>query len=169
MPRKKRDIDFARVDRVTAKRLLDTYMPIVGALVPIYPHVPKDDLLEAGRVAILEGFLRHDHRSLERTWIRKFVHWRLAEAATPSEEDLDHEHLGTDPQLLNGADPEEQFWRATAVSAIAQLTPRQQIIVTGKMQGETYAEIAETLGISTSRTALEGKQALHRLKGILEC
>ena len=174
---RKKALSFERIDAALCERLLKEYMPIVGAVARLYPYIEKDELLSAGRIAILEGYLRRDKRSSERGWIRKVIHWKLSELASPPHKELRtdafsprvaRESLGEDPQLLNGADPEEQFWRATALSAISRLTVRRQVIVAAKMQGETYEEIGETLGISTQRTALEGKEAFEELRGILE-
>jgi len=173
---RKKALSFERIDKALCERLLHDYMPIVGAVARLYPYIEKDELLSAGRIAILEGYLRRDKRSSERGWIRKYIHWRLRDIAAPQKElridalapHIGRESLGEDPQLLNGADPEEQFWRATALSAISRLTIRRQVIVAAKMQGETYQEVAETLGISTARAALEGKGAFEELRRILE-
>jgi RNA polymerase sigma factor (sigma-70 family) len=165
---RKRELSFERIDKALCERLLREYMPIVGALARLYPYIEKDELLSAGRIAILEGYLRRDKRSSERTWIRRVIHWKLKELASQPEHYIYTESLGEDPQLLNGADPEEQFWRATALHAIAGLTIRRQVIVAAKMQGETYQEVAETLGISTQRAALEGKWAFEELRRILD-
>lgn len=173
---RKRELSFERIDRALCERLLREYMPIVGAVARLYPYIEKDELLQTGRLAILEGYLRRDKRSSERAWIRKVIHWKLKELVAPHKEQrvdalaphVGRESLGEDPQLLNGADPEEQFWRATALRAISGLTIRRQVIVAAKMQGETYQEVAETLGISTARAALEGKGAFEELRRILE-
>lgn len=175
---RQRKLSFERIDKALCERLLREYMPIVGAVARLYPYIEKDELLSAGRVAILEGYLRRDKRSSERAWIRRYIHWRLQDLAMPHKElrtdalsprvGRERESLGEDPQLLNGADPEEQFWRATALSAISRLTIRRQVIVAAKMQGETYEEIGETLGISTQRTALEGRWAFEELRRILD-
>lgn len=173
---RKKALSFERIDKALCERLLHDYMPIVGAVARLYPYIERDELLSAGRIAILEGYLRRDKRSSERTWIRRYIHWRLQDLATPNKErridalspHVGRDSLGEDPQLLNGADPEEQFWRATALHAISNLTIRRQVIVAAKMQGETYQEVAETLGISTARAALEGKGAFEELRRILE-
>ena len=164
---RRKQLDFSGVDKVLCARLLREYMPIVEAVARLYPHVERDELRANGRIAILEGYLRRDKRSAEKTWIRKVIHWKLAELAGAGD-GVEKDYLGTDPQLLNGADPEEQFWRASAISAISRLNVRRQIIVAAKIQGETYEEIAETLGISTARTAVEGKEAFQELRRILE-
>lgn len=165
---RKKALSFERIDKALCDRLLREYMPIVGAVARLYPYIERDELLSTGRLAILEGYLRRDKRSSERGWIRKVIHWKLKELASEPERHIQKEYLGEDPQLLNGADPEEQFWRATALTAISRLTIRKQVIVAAKMQGETYQEVAETLGISTARAAKEGQTAFEELRRILD-
>ena len=147
-----------------ARRLLRQYLPIVRALRPLHPHLPDDELQAVGEDAILEAYLSHNgDRALESTWVRKVIHWRLAEAAVYQPP----EHLEPD-QVINGHDPELAVIQATAVSLIARLSPRHQNIVDGRMRGETYEEIAEQIGISAARTHIEAHKAFRLLRCMLE-
>jgi len=161
--------DISKVDDATARKLIRQYLPAVRALAGLYPAWERDDLVAVGTVAILEGYVTRTERSSEGRWIRKVIYWRLLEEiGERMRGPTDTVSLGVDPQLVNGANPEEQFWRATALRAVATLSPRQQAIIDGQMRGETYAEIAETLGIGASRTHTEGKHAFEELRELLD-
>ena len=162
--------DFGRIDNATAKRLFGRYMGSVSAVAALYPACERDDLLQLGRVAILEGYLScKPELSSEGHWIRRVVYWRLTEAMNGSHWlQSEVESLGTDPQILNGANPEEQFWRATALTAVGVLGPRHRAIVDGRMRGETMEEIGDTLGLSPQRVHVESKKAFRILRNTLE-
>lgn len=143
-------------------------MPIVRALAGQYQHLDRAELQAAGEDAILEAWLTyHSERgaSLD-TWVRRIIHWRLLELARSSAQPP-MESLGEDPQLLNGANPEEQFERSSAVLALSRLSVRQQNVVDGHMRGETYAEIAEQLGISHNLAHREALRAFTALRALL--
>lgn len=165
-------VDMHTVDAATAAVLLKRYGRMLGAMVKLYPGLERDEVLEIGRIAVIEAYLTHDaERSTERTWVRKVVGWRLGDAAardwhTRGEGAIDP---NIEPsQVINGGNPEHQFLRTTAVRAIARLEPRHQIIVSGRMRGETYAEISATIGIATSLCHREGQRAYELLRSILE-
>lgn len=148
-----------------ARRLLQDYLPIVYALAPLYPYLSTDELRAAGEDAILEAYLSHDPgRALERTWVRRVIHWRLAETPRLPEQ----ESLEVDPQIINGGDPELAMVQATAVTLISRLSIRHQNIVDGRMRGETYEEIAEQIGITAQRVHTEARKAFSLLRSMLE-
>lgn len=166
-----RRLALGRIDNVTAKRLLEQYMPIVRALRVLYKHTDAADYRAVSEDAILEGYLTYEPGTAgEATWVRQVIHWRLAELGVQAARAraAHGEYLGVDPQVVNGADPEQQFWRATAVRAISRLTLRQQNVVDGLMRSEPYAEISEQLGICRSLAHAEGQRALDKLRKILE-
>ena len=166
-----RRLALGRIDNATAKRLLAQYMPIVRALRALYKYTDASDYHATGEDAILEGYLTYEPGTAsEATWIRQTIHWRLTDLAIQAARAraMHGEYLGTDPQVVNGANPEQQFWRATAVRAIAKLTLRQQNVVDGLMRKEPYAEISEQLGICRSLAHAEGQRALDKLRKILE-
>ncbi len=160
------------VDDATAKDLLKRYGSFLGAMTKAYPGLERDEVLEIGRIAVLEAHLTHvPERSNESTWVRKVVGWRLQDAAARDWVARGEGLIDPDAELgrlVNGANPEQQFWRATAVNTIAQLEPRHQMIVDGRMRGETWAEIASSIGISTAMCHREGQRAYNRLRSLLE-
>ncbi len=165
MPRSERDL--CDVDNATAKRLLKAYLPVVYALAPLFSALDAASLRAAGEDAILEAFITLDpERAQESTWVRRVIHWRLAEA---SQLPWDHNiaRFDSDPQAPNGIDPEEAFWRATCVSALGHLTTRQQMVVEGRMKGLTFEELGIQLGISHTVVHRESLRAFAALRDLL--
>lgn len=161
---------MAAVDDETAQRLLKAYMPIAGAFAGLYPNADRDELLAAGQIAIIEAYVKYrpDRGTKESTWVRRMLWWRIEEAAARQPWERGAESLDVDPQVVNGANPEQQFWKATAVRAVARLSPRHQMIVDGRMKGETYEEIGVQLGLSLQRVEQEAKKAFGLLRSMLE-
>ncbi len=172
MGRQKRTgLNLGSISDADAQLLFTQYLPMVRSIARLYPYADHDELQSAGRLAIMEATLTHNPAKGRNIngWVRQVVHWRLSEAAAATFDGGGvKESLGVDPPVLNGANPEEAFIRATAVRALARLSPRHQIIVTGRMRGETYSEIGTTIGVSTSRTQAEGQKAYELLRSILE-
>lgn len=168
MPRRSREV--GAISQLEARRLLQDYMSVVWALAPLYPHLTADEVQAAGEDAILEAYVSLDvTRAQESTWVRRVVHWRLAELGerAPAER-VAGESLPADPQLPNGMTPELALLQATAVRLLARLTPRQQMVVDGRMRGETYEEIGDSLGISAQRAHKVGSAAFELLRCLLE-
>ena len=161
-----RPVDLSRISDSDARRLLTEYTPVIRRLhATQYRELPADEALAVGTDAVLEAFLSCDlARSAESTWIRKVLHWRMAEACRRQPWDSTADSLDVDPQVLNGKSPEEAYVRASAVAALTTLPIRQQMIVEGHMRGETYASIGEQLGISAQRAHTLGKQAVIALR-----
>lgn len=136
----------------------------------LYARVSDQAALKsAGDEAIIVAYLTHDPtKATLATWVHRQVHWHLAEAVRFQVPIADESFDPVDPQLLNGADPEEQFWRATATHAVGRLNPSEATILMARMQGETYAEVAETISVTPQRAHQVGARALERLREILE-
>jgi RNA polymerase sigma factor (sigma-70 family) len=158
------------VSDADARRLLRAYLPVVRRIAAtLYAALPEDEALATGTDAVLEAFLSLDpSRAAEGTWVRRVVHWRLAEAVRRQPWDRQAESLDVDPQLLNGQNPAEAYERASAIAAIAGLPVRCQMVVVGRMRGETYAEVGESLGISPQRAHQVERRALLLLRLELE-
>lgn len=159
------------MDAATAKRLLDQYRPVVRALVRLYPDFVRDDLLASGDLAILEAFVswKADKGANEGTWIRRMIHWRLAQC---SKDELDDPLALADQfqeELVSDThDTEREVLQNLALRAIHTLSPRHQAVIQGRLQNETFEEIATSLGISTARAGFEGLRALQLLRAALE-
>jgi RNA polymerase sigma factor (sigma-70 family) len=163
-----RRINFSAVDEVTARNLLRDYAQDLRALVGQYSWLnvaDQADLRSAGQLAVLEGHLSFNGNGTARGWILTVVRWRLREAFAATHHP---EILAANPERMNGADPEQQFWRATAVRAIGRLSPRHRVIVDGRMRGETFEEIGASIGLSTSAVHRESEKAFSILRAVLD-
>ena len=161
--------DLSGLSDAQARRLLATYGPAVRKVAALFPRLDRDEALAVGQDAVLEAYLSHDPtQATEATWVRRLLHWRLAEAAARDPWDRHVESLDPDPQVLNGAGPEEAFFRASAVHNLGSLSVRHQMILDGRMRDETYREIGQSIGISTQLTQREGQKALRVLRSLLE-
>jgi DNA-directed RNA polymerase specialized sigma24 family protein len=166
-----RKIDFSAVSDATARQLLQTHARDIRINVGRYSWLSaadQDELRSAAALAVLEAHLTYKEigKGSERGWVIQVIRWRLAD--TFAEMRRPAEVLTASPERTNGADPEQQFWRATAVRAIGHLSPRHRVIVDGRMRGETFEEIAASLGLSTAITHRESTRAFEILRGVLE-
>lgn len=158
--------DMSGIDAKTAQRLLTEYMPMVRAIARTY-YIDQDELLTVGQIAIMEAFVsyKEDADASEKTWVRKVVRWRMKGAVWREMSATDPELFVQDEALTNGKhDPERNTLRNTLRSAAERLSPRHRTIIDARMRGETYAEIGESLGISTARVHKEAQRAYQELR-----
>lgn len=164
MPRRR---NLGSVNNETAQRLLRDYMPIVYGLSPLFPRLDPATLRATGEDAILEAHLSFDSdRASQATWTRRVVYWRLSAAAKRTPKPT--QSLDVDPEIGNGANPEDALLQATVVHLLSHLSIRQQQVVDGRMRGETYAELGSQLGISGAQAHREGQRAFEILRDLLE-
>jgi DNA-directed RNA polymerase specialized sigma24 family protein len=158
------------VDASTAAQLLEQYMPIAGALRWLWPYADADELLSAAREAILEAYVTHKpERANLTTWTRRTIYWRMsARAGEHFDNPADIPVERSTDKVVNGANPEEQFWRATAVHALAKLDLRKQVLVSARLKGETFIEAGATVGISGPMAHRELGEAFAQLREILD-
>ncbi len=160
--------DFSKIDAATAKRLIDTYIPIARMLWRGYPWMDRAELRAVSEDAIFEAYASLDAaRASEATWVRRKLFWALARAAQGAQGQPATESLDKDPQIVNGISPEREFWRQRALASVPALSPRHQTIVMLRMDSFTFDEIGEHLGISCSRASKEGRNALAHLRAEL--
>lgn len=173
MPRAEPLHQVARIDAATCKRLLADYLKVGFALRVNYSGLNDHEIRATTEEAILEAYLSYkpERGKTEGAWVRQVIRWRLDTTARKSALtawDRDADALDTDPQVLNGVNPERAFHRAHALRALEELSPRHQTILIARMGGDTYEEIGEQLGISRARAHTEGKRALEQLRQILD-
>lgn len=162
--------DISKIDAATAKRLLETYLPIAKYFWRRYPHFDQSQLRAASEDAILEAYCTLDTtRSAEGTWVRLILRQRLQACVR---QDAYARHIAVsldkDPQVINGVNPERALEHKRASAAINLLSPRHQTILMLRMDAYTYDQIGEYLGISRPRAGKEGSNALAHLRAILE-
>lgn len=163
-------VDFSAVDNALAKRLLRQYARDIRATLRQYGGLSladRSDLEAVAAIAVLEGHItfRDDGNQTVRTWISRTIRWRVQTAYTTLRP---RETLVPHPEKANGADPEQQFWRATAVKALGHLSLRHRVIVDGRMRGETFEEIGDSIGLSGSLVHRESTKAFAILRSVLD-
>lgn len=153
--------DLSAVTDADARRLLTAYLPVVRRVwATLYRRLPEDEALAVGTDAVLEAFLSCNlARSSESTWVRKVIHWRLAEAIKQMPWDRACVSLDVDPQVLNGKNPDEAYARTSAVAALTTLPINYQMVVDGHMRGESFSEVARSIGISPQRAHRVARRA----------
>lgn len=165
----RRSIDLGGIDDPTAERLLAAYMPCVRAVARLYAKSERADLEAVGRAAILEAFLSLDReKASEGTWIRRVIHWRVTEAI----QDLPEEALVGHAEVLDGHEidrnPELGYERHLVLDAVKALSPRHATIILARLlDGDTFEQIADSLGISTQLTHVEYQRAIVELRKLV--
>lgn len=153
-----------------ARRLLGAYLPLVKRIrASLYRRLPLDEALGVGTDAILEAFLSLDvTKASEPTWVRRVLHWRLSEAVQRLPWDHSAERLETDPQVVNGKSPEAAYVQQSAFAQLAALPPKYQMVIDGRLRGESYAEVGSSLGVSRQRAQVVGQKAIAFLQDATE-
>lgn len=164
-----RSVDFRRVDPAAAQRLLAAYLPIVRAVARLYPASEQAELESVGRLAIMEAFVSFDEaKAAEATWVSRIVHWRLAESAKQQPEDST---LTGRADVFEGHeiqhDPERSYFKGVVLDNLRALPPRQSTVILAFLQGETFAEIGASLGISAQHAHVEYKSAVKHLRKLV--
>lgn len=163
--------NFKRIDDTTARRLLDKYGPIIKITAKrLAGHsyatctVDQDDLIAVGQMAVLEAQVtyRTGMGATLDTWVRKHIRWRITEEAfrfaeRPLKDPNDAE------RLLNGSSPAEQYDLAYAREAVGILNPREAVVMVSRMEGYTYEEIGDRLGVSRQTIFASERRALRQL------
>lgn len=165
-----RAIDLSTIDDKTARKLLTDFASDIRAITRHYNWLnaaDQDDLKGAAALAVLEGHITFNGTGTAQGWIRKVIRWRVHEAVEAAYRP-ELETLVANPERVNGADPEQQFWRATAVRAIGTLSLRHRAIVDGRMKGETFEEIGQSIGLTTQLAHREGQKAFALLREVLD-
>lgn len=154
--------DLHTISDADARRLLATYLPLVRRVrASLYRRLPLDEALGVGTDAILEAFLSLDvSKAAEATWVQRVLHWRLAEAVRRLPWDFDAERLDEDPQVLNGKSPEAAYAQQSAFAKLAVLPPKYQMVIDGRLRGESYSELGSSLGVSRQRAQVVGQKAI---------
>ncbi len=162
-------IDLSAVSDIDARRLLSSYGALVRKTAARYHMQDVDELVALGHIGLMEAFLTYDPaRGTELSWVRSQIRWRIQEGARGERRQL--RFVGHDPDLVptNGRhDPSRLVEIERLRWAIGQLSPRLQMIVDGRMRGETYEELGHSLGISTTRAHEQNQQAVDELRRIL--
>lgn len=184
-------VSLAEVDNATAHKLIEHHRPIVNTIVHRYAssaqqafHVLlREDLVTIGETAVLEAYVRYRDGDPSKdnagggfaTWARRVVGWRVSEAVQRA--------LTQEPHVNNRADSANGVLRAHRASnprpdtvayrrqlmawlrrRLRRLSPRQRIIISAVLKGESQAAVARSLGLSPGRVNQEYFHALEQLR-----
>lgn len=172
-------------NRSAVEEIVNRFQPLVWATARRLASCSDlvDDLVQEGNLALLTAIYNYRPGTAPFTWYAKrqvyyAVHYALrCNRRTWKREGvsldapvtdgltlaaiLTSDELGPEEKALAGAD-KEAFWHACA-----RLTPRQQRVVAGRLQGHTFAAIAAQLGIAPSTAKGAYARAVARLKKLL--
>lgn len=180
--------DLSALSDAEAEALLARYAPIIDAEVRRYAGRTRqlggvlglDDLKGIAQVASLEAHLtwRPEGGRSRTNWVGKVIRWRLAEVlqALPREEASAGYELA-DVEDVFGAHvrvpaPDARIERVQRrerfEELVGSLSPRRRTIVACYLAGETFAKIAETLGVGLPFVAREYARALQEIREAVE-
>lgn len=161
------NVDLASISDARARKLLKRYGGMAAALARLY-RPGDDDILQIARIAVLEAFVLYKKEAGASfdVWIRRLVRWRVKEALPRYRLD---EELDEDGHLANGrsdhervlAELERDAWIREQVALIED--DRQRHIILMLLQGETYRQIASSLGLSPATVLRKGREAMRLL------
>lgn len=153
-----------------------------------YHGLTSEDLTSIAQVAALSAHRswRPERGRSRANWVGQVVRWRLRDAvADPGAAETPHQNLGGEAPHENFGGAPDAFGAATRVpqpdarldaearaaifeATIGQLSPRRRTIVACYLNGETFGQIAETLGVCHQYVAREYKLALGEVRKIVE-
>lgn len=160
-------------DGWAVSRVLEQCIPWIGRYLARHHGLSSDeleDVLQETRVAFLKAATRFDGRSRLKTYLtqiacRKCIDFLRAKSRHPvGTQELDESYAEGDC-----ADPGQSVPdRVSLQRALAQLSPRQrEVVVMYHLNGKSYSDIADELGITVGTVAGMKAEALQRLRKLL--
>lgn len=143
-----------------AERILNLVYPIVGSL-PLAEDVTQETFL-----ALLEHADRYRPEGKFRAWLSRI-------AVNTALMELRERRRPAGPDLVESLRPDEELARAQAadivVRALAELPEDQRIaVVLKKVEGLSYEEIADTVGVNLGTAQSRVYYGLRRLREVCE-
>jgi RNA polymerase sigma factor (sigma-70 family) len=151
--------------------LLEAHGPSLGRVVGVYARDPaeREDLLQEIFVAIWRALPRFRGECSERTFVFRIAHNRglthIARRRLPTTEltgDLEVVDAKLSPEQALAA--QQQHTRLQA--AVQQLSLGYRQVVTMVLEGMTYGEIADVLGITEGNVGARLTRARHVLRSL---
>ena len=153
-------------------RLLASNGPALGRLAASYANTAsdRDDLLQEIAIALWEALPRFRGDCSERTFLFRIAHNRaiahLARRKPESPVDSEWEPSDPRPDPEAGFSKEQEGQRLAA--AVRRLPPAYRQPVTLMLEGMSYGEIAQILGIEENNVGARLTRARQMLRGLLE-
>lgn len=130
-----------------------------------------DDLRSAARIGVLEAAVTFDPRKNvpEPNWVALIVRQRVRAVVQSARSWHEtREEVAAEP-LTNGRhDPEGLMLRRALFAYLSLLPPRESVILSARLRGETFAEISEACGINISNAQRAAERALARIRQWIE-
>lgn len=160
-------VDLSAISDARARKLLKRYGGLATALASAY-RPGDDDLVAIAQIAVLEAAVLYQKEagaSLD-TWIRRLVRWRIKEALPRY---CDEDELDEDGFVANGktdyervlASLERDEWVRQQVETLED--DRHRHIVLMVLQGDSYRQIAVSLGLSPATVMRKAREAMRLL------
>lgn len=174
-----------RGNKTAVEELVTRFQPLVWATARRWASCPDTvaEMVQEGNLALLTAIYNFRPGTAPFTWyVKKQVYYAVRYALRCARRLKEREGSSLDAAGTEGAGlvavlaaagpgPEEQTVAAEEIGAfwhaVAKLTPRQQQVVAGRVQGLTFAAIAGQLGISPSAAKGAYTRAKDRLKKLL--
>ncbi|HHV07317.1 MAG TPA: sigma-70 family RNA polymerase sigma factor [Firmicutes bacterium] len=172
-------------NKAAVEEIVERFQPLVWATARRFASNTDlaDDFAQEGNLALLTAIYNYRPGAAPFTWYAKRqVYYAVRYALRCSRRNWEREGVSLDAPLTAGLTlaailvsdelgPEEQAlaaWDQEAFrQAWARLTPRQQQVIAGRMQGLTFAAIATRLKIAPSTAKGAYARAVARLKKLL--
>ncbi len=151
-----------------ATTLLHRYEGLVRAQAGSYPNHDQDEIRNVGRLAVLEAHLCFDatRGTTQMQWVRHVVHAAMQRFAEQSDRLVPRGRFEVYGDTADEVHELDEL-RQKLFEHMYVLTPRQQIIVQGRLQGDSFSEIGAAIGVSVQRTHIEYRNAIDRLRAEL--
>jgi len=153
--------------------LLSAHGPALAGLVGSYVQDPAErgDLCQEIAIAVWRALPGFRHECSERTFVFRIAHNRCLTqvSRTPANVDVDHDgDLVTDPRPAADAQLAGDQRRERLMLAIRALPPGYRQVVTLILEGLSYREVAEVVGISESNVGARLSRARQLLRDRME-
>lgn len=164
-------VNLGAIGDARARELLDRYSALVERIARDHGRAHDlDELLAAARIGVLEAAITFDPRKVpEPQWVAIIVRQRVRAVVQSAQQwKQSHQELASEP-LTNGRhDPEGLMLRRALFAYLSLLPPRESVILSARLRGETFAEISEACGISISNAQRSAERALSRIRQWIE-
>lgn len=170
------DLDLARLaaqgDHAAFHKLVDRHAKALFqvAISLSATRADAEDLVQETFVAAYKGFAAFDGRASVRTWMTRILMRRAADAWRSGRHARNAVNLDSAPQPARESSESRIDQRLDLAAVLEQLDENhREVIVLREMQGLSYAEIAQTLGLPQgtveSRLHRARAELRQRLKG----
>ena len=154
------------------KQTLSEYHPMISRVISSYERIPalQEELYQEISVALWKALARFDKQSSLKTYVLSIAHKRAVSHVAkhvkePHSIDVDESHLGSDScpsvEMANNQKMDR------LILALQNLNLIDQQLVTLALEGLSYKEIADILGLSVTNVGAKLNRAKSKLSQLL--